>query len=117
MEANKSLPVERRSGARRSLSVEALIRHPSGQMRHGRIRDASLGGLFVETQTSRLKANTHVALAFVQAGSGRRVRGLRAVVARRSKTGIGLRIKEFDRRTLPAVLALLEDGDCAPAKD
>ncbi len=107
--------MERRWVTRKPANVDVLIRQQSGSVLHGRIRDVSLGGLFVETDGGRLEADTDVAIAFTWAGNDDRgIRSLRAVVARRTAKGIGLRINDFSRQTLPALLTLLTD-DTRPA--
>lgn len=107
--------MERRWVTRKAANVDVLIRQRSGNVLPGRIRDVSLGGLFVETDGGRLEADSDVALAFARAENGdRRIRSLRAVVARRTANGIGLRINDFSWQTLPALLTLLTD-DTRPA--
>jgi hypothetical protein len=97
--------MEHRCGERQLLNIEAVARcRALGRVRV-RIRDASIGGLFVEMPTTGIAPNVPLELGFIVNGDARprpyRIQGL---VTRITKEGVGL---YFGHLTPDAQVALL----------
>ncbi|SCZ55645.1 PilZ domain-containing protein [Thiohalomonas denitrificans] len=92
----------RRTGA----DAEVLFyRHgvPAGS---GKVRNVSLDGLFLETNTPDLDRDDHVELEY-RSLSGTRIYRFDALVVHRSEDGIGLFVERDDRRVADGIRALM----------
>lgn len=97
--------MEHRYGIRQPLGIEALVQSPSLGKRRVRIRDISIGGLFVEMPTAGLAPNMVLRLVFVATRNHRRrLHRIQGVVTRVTETGAAL---SFDFLPVSAQISLL----------
>lgn len=100
--------MEHRCGTRRQIDADVIVDcRPQGLV-HGRIRNISVGGLFVKMRPMPGLPNDRVKVVFVRRERGvSRIYRLPAVVMRWSREGAGLMFSELTPNAFYALLAIL----------
>lgn len=95
------MAMEHRWSERNPTRFDAILKYPPLGLVCGRVRNASLGGMFVETGPIALHVNTPVELAIRRQGHpADKLYRLRALVVRVVEGGAGLMFRNFDDVTL-----------------
>jgi len=98
--------MEHRWGQRTPLTCEVLIGQRSHKLVRGRIRDVSIGGMFVETPKARLAVHSVVDIVFVEHwGRVIRIHRLPAVVVRASTTGVGVMFGQLNPKEYSTLMS------------
>lgn len=109
------MAMEHRWGKRESVDVEVILDARPHGFTHGRVRNASASGLFVETGARfLLHRRVHVIITLRQ-GAVTAVHHLLALVTRHAANGVGLAFHEFRPEAVAALRAAArtELGDTA----
>ena len=108
------MPIEHRRSTRRPATFDAILSYPPLGLLRTKVRDISLEGMFVETGSITLHANTPVEVTVgLREGSTREVYRLRAFVVRVTRDGAGLMFRDLDDATLQTARALLLKSSAA----
>jgi hypothetical protein len=104
--------MEHRWSARNPAGFEAIVKYPPLGWMRAKVRNTSLGGMFIETGPVALNINTPVELLIERQGNPARTPyQLRAMVVRAVPGGAGLMFMRFDDTTSGALPELLIAGD------
>jgi hypothetical protein len=106
---------DHRWSQRRPLQHELVI-HREGSPLDGRLRNISIGGVFVETDVSTLSQNQLVHVMFKQVDVDSAAADYRfpANVIWTGERGVGLMFVDFSPKTLRALRELVADGPGSP---
>ncbi|BAU48847.1 hypothetical protein SVA_2297 [Sulfurifustis variabilis] len=100
--------MEHRCGTRRQIDTGVIVDCRPNGLIHGRIRNISVGGLFVKMRPMPGLASDRVKVVFVRRERGvSRIYRLPAVVMRWSREGAGLMFSELTPNAFYALLAIL----------
>ncbi len=95
-------------------TFDAMLSYPPLGLLRSKVRDISLDGMFVETRSIALHANTPVEVTVrLRKGNTREVYRLRAFVVRVTRDGAGLMFRDFDDATFRTARALLLKSSAA----
>ncbi len=100
--------MEHRCGARRAIDAGVIIdSRPAGLVR-GRIRNISVGGLYVKMRPAPGMTSDRVKIVFVRRDRGVcRIYRMPAVIVRWTRDGAGLMFSELSSNSFYALLAIL----------
>jgi hypothetical protein len=103
--------VEHRCNVRHPASLDTVIESRAGHRIPGRIKNLSLGGVFIETGRNRPALNTIVDLSFSLPlnGSSYPCR-ISAMVVQQTERGMGVMFEELSPETRAALKTLIESG-------
>jgi hypothetical protein len=100
--------MEHRWSMRKSVASSVMVKSNSIGVIQGRVRDISLGGIYVDTGKKPLDLNSSVDLAFVESTEpAKRVCVVPAVVVRTTNEGAGLMFHRFAPSTFRMLQTLL----------
>lgn len=100
--------MEHRCGTRRAIDAGVIIDSRPGGLLRGRIRNISVGGLYVKMRPLSGVANDRVKIIFVRHDRGVcRIYRLPAVIIRWTREGAGLMFSELSSNSFYALLAIL----------
>ena len=100
--------MEHRCGTRRAIDAGIIVDCRPAGLVHGRIRNISIGGLYVKMRPVRGMTNDRVKIVFVRHDHGVcRIYRLPAVIIRWSREGAGLMFSELTSNSFYALLAIL----------
>ena len=108
--------MEHRCNVRHPVSLDTVIRSRTGDRIPGRIKNISLGGVFIEAGLQRPALNTRVELSFsLPLNGGSHPCRIAAMVVQRTRRGVGLMFEDLSPETRAALKALLDAGASRPA--
>ncbi|HEX7045653.1 MAG TPA: PilZ domain-containing protein [Burkholderiales bacterium] len=100
--------MEHRCGTRRVIDAGVIIDSRPAGLVHGRIRNISVGGVFVRMRPIPGMTNDRVKIVFVRHDRGVcRIYRLPAVIVRWTRDGAGLMFSELTSNSFYALLAIL----------
>jgi hypothetical protein len=101
--------MEHRCGTRRTIDAEVIIDCRPAGLLHGRLRDISVGGLYVKTKPLAGMMNDRVQIVFVRHDDRGvcRIHRLPGAVVRWTREGAGLMFSELTSNAFYALLAVL----------
>lgn len=100
--------LEHRGGTRRAIDAGVIIDCRPAGLIHGRIRNISVGGMFVHMRPIPGMTNDRVKIVFVRHDRGVcRIYRLPAVIVRWTREGAGLMFSELTSNSFYALLAIL----------
>jgi hypothetical protein len=100
--------MEQRSGKRRAIDAQVVIDCRPTALTRGRIKNVSVGGMYIKMRPLRGLRNDHVKLVLVRRENGvSRIYRLPAVVIRWTRDGAGLMFSELTPNAFYALLAIL----------
>lgn len=100
--------MEHRWSMRKPVASSVMVKSNSMGVIQGRVRDVSLGGIYVDTGNKPLDINSSVDLAFVESAEpAKRVCVVPAVVVRTTNEGAGLMFNRFAPSTFRMLQSLL----------
>lgn len=102
------MSMEHRGGGRRAVSADVILDcRPAGLLR-GRVKDISIGGMFVKLPTIPRMSNRRVRVIFVRRQHRvSRIYRVHAAVTRRGQDGAGLMFNDLNPNAFYALLAIL----------
>lgn len=107
--------MEHREGSRKPVDIEAIVEVGTAGTMHGRIRDVSLGGVFVKMPISLVSDYMPMRLLFTLRDHGALRRCYwRGLIVRHTEHGIGAVFESADPQDLDGLLALLDAAEHAP---
>ena len=95
-----------RESRRMGTDAELLLYREGAPAGSGKVRNVSLDGLFLETNTPDLDRDDHVELEY-RSLSGSRIYRFNALVVHKSDDGIGLSVERDDKRAADGIRALM----------
>lgn len=106
--------MEQRCGSRKAIDIDAVIDYGAARPLPGRIRDVSIGGVYVEITPSLLSPHQPIRLSFTVEGPGARIEyHWRGVVIRIGEAGAGLMFESADPGDQKGMLTLLQLAEYA----
>ena len=100
--------IEHRCGTRRAIDAAVIIDSRPGGLVRGRVRNISIGGLYVKMRPVPGIKNDRVKIVFVRHDRGVcRIYRLPAVIIRWGREGAGLMFSELTSNSFYALLAIL----------
>lgn len=109
--------MEQRCGTRKPIDIEAVIDYGAARPLSGRIRDVSIGGVYVELIPRLLSPYQSIRLSFTVERQGARGEyHWRGVVIRVSDAGAGLMFESADPGDQKGMLTLLQLAEYAIAQ-
>lgn len=105
------MQAERRWATRKSLTAEVVIDQQPAGLARGRIANASVSGLYVETGATPPPRSQLELVLMRQGATGTQVYRIPATVARKATEGLGLVVHRYDLDTFRTLVTLLLDVD------
>ncbi len=111
--------VERRWGARKSISCKVMLSHSQQRLLHGRITDISISGMFIKTVTTLLTNNNRVNITLAIEDEGvTQILKFQALTIRSTEEGVGLKFENLSIGVVKLLLIfLLKDDDKESIED
>lgn len=105
------MQTERRWGVRKSVTADVVIDHQPAGLARGRIANASVGGLYVQTGANApLQSQVEIVL-MRRTETGTRVYRVPTMVVRTADKGIGFVVHRYDLDTFRTLVALLLESN------